>query len=546
MSWSSAVLRISFQEGKYRSPLKRIDMTKNRRIGALVSSVLFAAALHASAAPLSYRGTLQDGGRPAEGRYDIELALYSAERGGQPLAGPLTLFDVAVRAGKFEAAADFGPQAVATAGTWLGVGVRSAGSHETFVPLDSRTAVDLTTTTSVCPGAWTVFGNAGTNPGTGANQNYLGTADSAALTFAVNGVTAGKLTPSINGAFYPPNIVFGFSENATYASTQGATIAGGGGFCGIDDCPNIAGGDSSSIGGGYGNSAAGAASVIGGGSQNLATGRNGIVPGGAGNNAGGDFSLAAGYLATVRNAAAAGCNGSLCGDYGTFVWADVDGGFEPFVSSGARQFLIRAHGGFGLNGAPHSANAEMTLYGSDGNVDLTMFPKTGSNPDQYAALGYALVATADDNFFITHTNQVNTFTQRFRIDPNGNTYNATGAWSTFSDRRLKRGIEPIRHALATLLDLRGRSFEYTEPDLAAAAPGPRMGFIAQDVETVLPQWVGEDSRGYKMVTPQGFEALTVEAMRELRVEKDEEISALREEIESLRARLDVIEAARTN
>lgn len=45
--------------------------------------------------------------------------------------------------------------------------------------------------------------------------------------------------------------------------------------------------------------------------------------------------------------------------------------------------------------------------------------------------------------------------------------------------------------------------------------GPRMGFIAQQVREVLPQWVRKGSDGYLSVTPTGFEALTVEAMREL-------------------------------
>ena len=71
-----------------------------------------------------------------------------------------------------------------------------------------------------------------------------------------------------------------------------------------------------------------------------------------------------------------------------------------------------------------------------------------------------------------------------------------------------------------------------------------MGFIAQDVEKVLPQWVGEDERGYKMVTPTGFEALSVEALRELRSEKDAEIAALKGKLDAMEARLRKLETAR--
>ena len=39
--------------------------------------------------------------------------------------------------------------------------------------------------------------------------------------------------------------------------------------------------------------------------------------------------------------------------------------------------------------------------------------------------------------------------------------------------------------------------------------------IAQEVEKVFPQWVGGDEHGYKTLGFSGFEALTVESLREL-------------------------------
>ena len=78
--------------------------------------------------------------------------------------------------------------------------------------------------------------------------------------------------------------------------------------------------------------------------------------------------------------------------------------------------------------------------------------------------------------------------------------------------------------------------------------------IAQDVEDVFPDWVGTSGHGYKMLTFRGFEALTVEALRELREEKDAEFDALRAEkdaqiteqagqIADLTARLERLERA---
>ena len=93
-----------------------------------------------------------------------------------------------------------------------------------------------------------------------------------------------------------------------------------------------------------------------------------------------------------------------------------------------------------------------------------------------------------------------------------------GSWSNTSDVRLKKDIEPIESALDSLLQLRGVTFEYIDSESINELPGQRMGMIAQEVEKVFPDWVDERRDGYKSVTFRGFEALTVEALRELKEE----------------------------
>jgi hypothetical protein len=53
-----------------------------------------------------------------------------------------------------------------------------------------------------------------------------------------------------------------------------------------------------------------------------------------------------------------------------------------------------------------------------------------------------------------------------------------------------------------------------------------MGLVAQEVEKVFPDWVESGPDGYKRVTVRGLEALVVEALRQLRVEKDTQLQAL--------------------
>jgi len=118
----------------------------------------------------------------------------------------------------------------------------------------------------------------------------------------------------------------------------------------------------------------------------------------------------------------------------------------------------------------------------------------------------------------------------------GNAGNNTGVWSNFSDRRLKKQIESIEPgSLDRLLQLRGVTYEYARADLRKGYDGIRRGWIAQQVEDVFPEWVSEAQDGMKMLTPVGFDAITVEALRELRAEKDAEIALLKESIAELRA-----------
>ncbi len=108
-----------------------------------------------------------------------------------------------------------------------------------------------------------------------------------------------------------------------------------------------------------------------------------------------------------------------------------------------------------------------------------------------------------------------------------------GSWSVASDVRLKKNIADVDGALDTLLALRGVTFEYHDPAAINELAGVRTGFVAQEVEAVIPDWVAEAQDGYKRVTIRGFEALAVEAFRELAAEND----ALRDEVSSLNDRL---------
>jgi Chaperone of endosialidase len=106
-----------------------------------------------------------------------------------------------------------------------------------------------------------------------------------------------------------------------------------------------------------------------------------------------------------------------------------------------------------------------------------------------------------------------------------------GPWAAASDIRLKQNVKPLEGALDRLLRLRGTIYEWKDPGKHGNLTGQQVGFIGQDVEQVFPEWIGDDSNGYKVLSIRGFEAMTVESFRELKAE----CLALKQQVEKLLA-----------
>jgi hypothetical protein len=116
------------------------------------------------------------------------------------------------------------------------------------------------------------------------------------------------------------------------------------------------------------------------------------------------------------------------------------------------------------------------------------------------------------------------------LNVRGNAYKpGGGSFGSLSDIRLKERVATLKGALEKLLRLRGVTFEWKEPENHANLTGSQMGLVAQEVEGVFPEWIDADSEGYKYMTVRGFEALVVEAFKELKAELEDLRAILRKE-----------------
>jgi hypothetical protein len=111
-----------------------------RRILAIVLAGLLPAGLLVAqpiGTSFTYQGRLTDAGNPANGSYDLQLALFDAATGGAQVGSTITRDDVAVVDGLFTVGLDFGA-AFAGSRRFLELRVRPGASTGAYTPLGGR------------------------------------------------------------------------------------------------------------------------------------------------------------------------------------------------------------------------------------------------------------------------------------------------------------------------------------------------------------------------------------------------------------------------
>ena len=81
-----------------------------------------------------------------------------------------------------------------------------------------------------------------------------------------------------------------------------------------------------------------------------------------------------------------------------------------------------------------------------------------------------------------------------KIAANGDFYTNDGTVHNLSDERLKDSVETLYDCLNPLLNLRPVTFDYNGKGQVRTDMGQQVGFIAQEVEKILPNIVSKDTR----------------------------------------------------
>ena len=194
------------------------------------------------------------------------------------------------------------------------------------------------------------------------------------------------------------------------------------------------------------------------------------------------------------------------------------GGNDIFTASagGNTRFVIANNGNVGIgNSRPSSA---LDVWGLSGTASVASF----SGNTSFAGLvidnsgtGDILTASSSGMTRLTLTNNGNlgigtaTPGARLQVGNQGDGSIArANSWNTFSDIRFKDNINVIGDALNKVLALNGVSFTWRNSGL------PSIGFVAQDVEKIVPEIVSTDAFGFKSLDYGKITPLLVNAIHD--------------------------------
>jgi hypothetical protein len=112
------------------------------------------------------------------------------------------------------------------------------------------------------------------------------------------------------------------------------------------------------------------------------------------------------------------------------------------------------------------------------------------------------------------------------------------AYGSASDRRLKENVKPLVGALDKIMQLQGCTFDWKENTDQRDLIGIKedIGFIADEVQAVVPEMVRTDVEGYLSLRDRGFSAILVEAMKE----QQKQIEDQKTEISELKSLINML------
>jgi hypothetical protein len=390
----------------------------------------------------TYQGQLNDASGPANGTYDLRFTLFDADTAGTVVAGPISVNDIIVADGLFTATIDFGAGALAGSERWLLVEAKATAS-QTFDALTPRQPL------SAVP--YALFALSG------------GTQYSAQSPIALNGTTFGFSTQGcIAGAAWKYNGATWSCDPVPvpYTAGSGLTLTGNQfavNFAGSGSLATVSRSNHDHFGQSWsGNSPN---SGVGLNVYNGATSGVGIV---------GQASSSIGYIGYRGKIGVLGSSGS--GICGAVALDTINAGVHGANCGSGEGVSAYSFQGAGVYGASSSSDG---VHG---------YSPTAAGVYGQSTSGYGVYGAGG-------TGWAGYFNGDVGIPANRDCYCSI---LPPSDLRLKRDVGSARYGLAATLALAARSYRWNEE---TDDEDVHLGFIAQEVQMIMPELVKESRDG---------------------------------------------------
>jgi hypothetical protein len=181
-------------------------------------------------------------------------------------------------------------------------------------------------------------------------------------------------------------------------------------------------------------------------------------------------------------------------------------------SSSAKLDILNSNNGYGFIVGLGNSDPKISIWQTTSTARTSLIYENG-------AFEIYNQAGSTSEFYVNTSGKVgigtNSPSPSYKLTVNGSALAIGGTW-TNSDKRYKKNIMPLENALSKLKSLNGvvyefRTDEYKEMNFNS---GKSIGFIAQDLEKVIPEAVRKDDKGFYAVNYDEIIPVLVEAIKE--------------------------------
>ena len=151
-------------------------------------------------------------------------------------------------------------------------------------------------------------------------------------------------------------------------------------------------------------------------------------------------------------------------------------------------------------------------FNSDGKTDLATANSSGNNITVFTNIATPIL-TSTNNGYVGIGTASPLYNFQVNVSPTVYGYVASsGAWSYSSDSRVKKDISTLENSLDKVMAL--NAIRYNLISDVGSSYGTNLGFIAQEMEEIIPEVVGTDANGYKSIAYSSLTPILAAAIQE--------------------------------